>query len=171
MKNKILFSTLVVLILTLAFAEDVKLETAVPVEKTTVINNSVEANLPRTDEDFLKYKKYWSNQSNDALLKEIEKLQEYIITEGAEARKSRIEYEKKCIGFSPQNASEKINELRDKEKKLSAELAQVRQEIRNEILKSPEIKELSDKNLRNNLNVRHARLALEGLKKIKQEKE
>lgn len=171
MKNKILLISIVILNSIIVFSEDVKLNEAVPVETPTLIENTVEKNLPRTDADFLKYKEYWSKQSNEAIQNEIEALQKYIIDEGAEARKSRMEYERKCIGFVPQNDSEKVNALRDKEKKLAAELAQVRQEIRNEILKSPEIKELAEKNLRNNLNVRHARLALEGLKQINKEKE
>jgi hypothetical protein len=169
MKNKILFSFLVIFSLSLIYAEEVKLNVAVPIEKPATVDNSVEANLPRTDADFLKYKEYWSRQSVESIQKEIDVLQKYVIDTSAEARKSRMEYEKKCISFVPQNSSEKIDELRDKEKKLSAELAQVRKEIRNELLKSPELKELSEKNQRNNLNVRHARLALQALQKIKNE--
>lgn len=167
MKNLIfilvLFSSLVL------FSKEVKLNVAVPVETPSVDLNSVEANLPRTDADFIKYSEYWKKQTKEALAAEIEKLEKFITVEGANARKSRMEYEKACKNFVPQNPSEKLTVLREKEKQLSNELSKVRQEIRNEIMQSPEIKKISDENLRDNLNVRHARLALKGLQEIKKE--
>lgn len=169
MKIKILFLSLVILGSTAVFAEEAKLNVAVPVETPSVDLNSVEANLPRTDADFIKYSEYWKKQTKEALAEEIEKLEKFITVEGANARKSRMEYEKACKNFVPQGDSEKLTALREKEKQLANELSKVRQEIRNEIMLSPEIKKMSEENLRDNLNVRHARLALKGLQEIQRE--
>lgn len=169
MKIKILFLCLVALSSIAVFAEETKLNVVVPVEAPAVDSNSVEANLPRTDADFIKYSEYWKKQTKEALAAEIEKLEKFITVEGANARKSRMEYEKACKNFVPQAASEKLTALREKEKQLANELSKIRQEIRNEIMQSPEIKKLSEENLRDNLNVRHARLALKGLQEIQKE--
>lgn len=169
MKNKILFLSLALSITTIIFADDVKINVAVPVEKPTIVDTSVEANLPRTESDFAKYSGYWKKQPKEVLSAEIEKLQEYIILEGAKARKSKLEYEKACINYVPNNDSEKLAKLREKEKELDKELKSVRNEIRKEIVLSPDLKVLYEKNLRNDLNVRHARLALSSLLEIQKE--
>lgn len=168
MKNLFLLFSL--FCFTFLLAEEKQLNVAVPVKTNIVKNNdTVEANLPRTDADFLKYSDYWKKQSKEALNNEIEKLQEFIVTESANARKSRIEYEKKYKAVVEKSNTEKIKALREKEKQLSEELSKVRQEIRNEIHNDPELKNALEINSRNNLNVRHARLALQGLQKIKNE--
>lgn len=168
MKNLFLLFSL--FCFTFLLAEEKQLNVAVPVKTNIVKNNdTVEANLPRTDADFLKYSDYWKKQSKEALNNEIEKLQEFIVTESANARKSRIEYEKKYKTVVEKSDTEKIKALREKEKQLSEELSKVRQEIRNEIHNDPELKNALEINSRNNLNVRHARLALQGLQKIKNE--
>lgn len=168
MKNLIFLSFL--FCFTFVLAEEKQLNVAVPVEsKTTQTNDTVVANLPRTDADFLKYSDYWKKQSNEALDNEIKKLQEFIITEGANARKTRVEYEKKYKAVVEKSDTEKIKELREKEKQLSEELSKVRQAIRDEIQNDTELKKALEINSRNNLNVRHARIALQGLQKIKNE--
>ncbi len=151
-------------------SEQRELNIAVPVEFHAPTNSTVEANLPRTDADFSMYIQYWKKQSEEALNTEIESLQEFIITEGELARKTRIEYERAYLNFVPENNSERLTALREKEKQLESELNAVRQAIRNEVIQSPEVKELSEINLRHNLNVRHARLALKSLQQILSEK-